>query len=250
MPARVELQISNPQIPQIFLLEKPVEIERFKKTAIHGLDLRLGEKHFLLPIVESKPGVGFAYFDPSGNPEMEESAAWALSELIVQQKLDGVVGISSSKSEGFFKKAIAIASWKRQKEVEYIIVHRGPLEDFEDKKKYRQEPIEYEAITGKKYLALSVEEDVKLKEWTSRENFKLGIADDVISTGGSVNALRRAINSALNRDQDDQYDVVCLFEELIYRKKNIKVDKNGNVVWRPPINKRHFYHQINPVILF
>lgn len=238
---------------QTFLLplEKPVFIERFNYTSNQGLRISLAGQDFILPIVnvgsDEKP-MGIAYFDPNSDENLAEAAAQELGRLFTELEGDVFIGVSSSKSEGIFQKAVEIASSARGIDPQYMILHRGPFSEFAD--------ISFEGglikpicpITGQdrdkadKYIAMNKEQRQALREWVRMGKRIVG-GDDVISTGQTIGGMQAVINDALEYEIDLPFAAVIEEIPMIYNHP----DQPSR--WKPQLPENHFPAIITPVIL-
>ena len=233
----------------------PSFVERFNKDSFHALTANIGGMDFKLPIVDIG-GIGIAYLDcsPEKNPGLEEKGSDALAKMIVSEGIEIAVGVSSSKSEGLFRKAIAKASFILGREVKSLIIHRGPLDDFSNKSVYPGKPIPIDVITGSKYLAISRKQAETLQRWMRESDEriipKIGLIDDVISTGATTNGMRQEINRVLGLQKDNEFDIFALMEEFDLSVEDVILNPETNqITWCPKQKSNHHTEVIAPVLI-
>lgn len=215
-------------------LDSSVYIERFNRDSTDGLGIILNGRKFVLPIAnvgsEDSP-VEIAYFDPSVDTELEEAGAQELARQFLALGGECFVGVSSSKSEPMFQRAVEIVEGELKRKVESMIVHRGKESDFSGPEYGGREPIQIHSITGDKYIALSRSQVVTIAGWNEQEKRKV-IGDDVVSTGGTVRGLQDAITQAIGNHPP--IPVAAVMEEV-----PLRVLPDGNLEWLGRVPLHH-----------
>ncbi len=212
----------------------PDFLKRFSHKSFEGLEITLNGQKFVLPLAnvgsEESP-VEIAYFDPSTDKELAEAGAQELARQFLALGGECFVGVSSSKSEPMFQRAVEIVEGELKRKVESMIVHRGKESDFSGPEYGGRKPKRITPVTrGDKYIALTDDEIKILQNWIDR-GLKFVIGDDVISTRETVMGLQGVITEAI--PDCPPIPVAAVMEEV-----PLRVLPDGNLEWlgRVPLN--------------
>lgn len=170
------------------------------------LNITLAKTGFKLPLVHLNfPGVveeaAIAWFDPNPevNPQIDEAATIAMTDMLKRIRPKVVVMTNSSKSENFIKEAVK----KLPKGTRLIILPSGSEEEKLEEIKERSsgELLSYTPVTGtKKVMGYPKPLDGQTDYLTLEELRKLcpdgkglAIVDDVYTTGETVKAMETVL---------------------------------------------------------
>jgi adenine phosphoribosyltransferase len=145
---------------------------------VHTIDIPNGKTSYTLrlPIIEVKPGIRVALFDPMGKPELNEVLGKALTKLIPDDT--DILVMPDGKAQALLHVV------GRETKLPTIIFRKAP--------KYLKEPIisvSLNSITtaGTQHLYTGATQLTQLK------NKKIVMIDDVYSTGGSAKAVHELL---------------------------------------------------------
>ncbi len=226
-------------------LDPPVYIERFNRDSSNGLGIILNGRKFVLPLVNvgsDENPAEIAYFDPSADTELAEAGAQELAKQFLALRGECFVGVSSSKSEPMFHRAVQIVEEKLSRTVESMIVHRGPKNDFYGPEYAGVNPIQITPIThGDKYIASNKHQEEILGRWNALGR-RIVIGDDVVSSGSTVNGLQEAITGATGNHP--LIPVAAVMEEV-----PLRVLFDGELEWVKRVPLHHHPAIVTPVFI-
>ena len=243
--------------PRIELNLVPPEESNFP---YHGLEVTIGQRNFVLPYEDvGRDGehVFIPYFHPIEDPELGKAGAQELAKRFVDYKVDIVFTPSSRKSVPMMERAIDIASKQLQKELQLFVVRKENKDDF-DSDSYK-DVVSYETITPP-YLKAMAFSNFQLKMiknlisesgTTHDRQLVLALADDVISSGGTITTLRKVVARA-SRYSAESLPAFAVIQEFPIRWGLEAIDGGPKIkggIWKPEPDSNNHPVIITPVIL-
>ena len=228
---------------------------------LHGLEVIIGNHDFILPYIDvAKKGEGHSlipFFDPrpAVKHDLMLAGARELAIGLVNSGADVVFTPKSKKSVPMIIETVKIAGEISGKKIKLFVIKRGLLSDFDETD---EKPIDFETITPpyKKYMALSKVQTLEIQQM-QKEFINQGrkinavIADDVISRGGTVRALRKVVGKVLNYE-DFEIPAYAVIQEFPITWGLGQIPGGPKIdggIWTPEPQEYNYPAIMTPVII-
>lgn len=154
---------------------------------------------------KGKPGeldVWIAFFDPLKNVELGKSASHDLSKILTPLSPDVVISPPSTRSIPMVKEAVRLTGEMSGKPIYFIKLNGGYKRNEAEGDSQGSIVKEYSPITahGKtKYIGISAS-DLQIVREASASSMKIAFIDDVVSTGATIEAMKKLLNGSAPQD--------------------------------------------------
>jgi len=230
----------------------------------HGFDVTLAGQPITLPFknVSRDPDpaenpVLIAYFNPNESEALRKAGAREIADRLIALETEVVLTPTSHKSELMVREAAQMASKESGRKIKVIFLPRGPKDQFRSRKKRKEMLYPFTAVTSNgmddKYMDFRDDLDEKRFRTLHKKGAKIAIVDDVISTGGTINAIKhvaqRAINKGKPKNRRTVLDVPVI---AVMEEAPLIIDDNDKNYskWDPQIAPDHHVAIVAPVLIY